>query len=509
MTAQISEQLLSLLSRTVESILGLHFPRDRRQDLSRAVTKCAPTLGFDDPLSCVRWLLDFPLNEERIEALAECLTVGETHFFRDRKLFRALEERVLPDLIADRRLDGMKLKIWSAGCATGEEPYSIAMLLDRILPDLSLWDLTILGTDVNRSFLRKAEEGLYSQWSFREVPPEIEQTYFRKNGNLSEIAPSIKGMVEFSHLNLAKDVFPDSFAAGSTIDLVFCRNVLMYFTPDRQRRLIEKFFRRLPEGGRLVVSPAEISCVEHPQFESVGFDGVLLFRKNTLGPAEPRTFQVPFDFPPPPRAPEPAEEFDSPRSTLPVPPIPARSPTPRVPDPPEGRNRYLDGLALYEEGRYPDAVETLLEALGLNSSSPGETVATMSVLARAYANQGLLTEALAWSEKAVEADRVNPIYHYVHASILQESDRIDEAAASLNRAVFLDPKLAVAHFALGNLARRQGRVQASERHFRSALSALGKYTRDAPVPASGGMTAAKFTDLILSMTSKEVRHDNA
>jgi chemotaxis protein methyltransferase CheR len=522
MPERIPEHLLSAVSKTVESILGLNFPPARWHDLSRALTKCAPTLGFDDPHTCVRWLLDVPVNEDRIEALAEYLTIGETHFFRDHKLFRALEDQIFPDLIAARRLDGMNLKIWSAGCATGEEPYSIAILLHRMIPDLNRWKVTILGTDVNRTFLRKAEEGLYTQWSFREVPPDIERTCFRKSGNLSAIDQNIKEMVKFSHLNLAKGVFPNFSNGTDTVDIVFCRNVLMYFTPERQQQVIERFFQCLPEGGWLIVSPTEAPCVEHPKFESVSFDGVLVFRKNSGKPAEPLPFQFPFVVPPVQDAPEPVPEFDPLPWPVPDLDVPGQRSTPRFdsrPEPPasdlsqdksvpEEGSRYVDGLILYEEGRYPDAVETLLEALRLNHLKPGESVAAMSVLARAYANQGQLSDALEWSEKAVEADRVNPIYHYVHASILQESERIDEAIASLNRAVFLDPKLVVAHFALGNLARGQGRFQVSERHYRSALSALGRYTDDSPVPASEGMTAAKFADLIVAMTSKETRHDN-
>ena len=128
MSETIPDYLLSAVSDAVATELGLHFPRDRWPDLARALAKAAPTLGFKDGQSCANSLLQLSYGEKRIEALAGYLTIGETHFFRDEKLFNILEFELLPEIVASRKDMDRRLRIWSAGCATGEEPYTVAMV---------------------------------------------------------------------------------------------------------------------------------------------------------------------------------------------------------------------------------------------------------------------------------------------------------------------------------------------------------------------------------------------
>ncbi|MBI4560528.1 MAG: hypothetical protein HY724_00680 [Candidatus Rokubacteria bacterium] len=132
-------------------------------------------------------------------------------FLQGRPTFEALEQRVLPDLIAARRSAGiLRFRFWSAGCATGEEPYSLAILLDRLLPDSSDWALTILATDINPEALEAAQRGRYRQWSLRDTPPWIPDRYFRsRDAGTFELDPRIRHMVTFALLNLAEDVYPD------------------------------------------------------------------------------------------------------------------------------------------------------------------------------------------------------------------------------------------------------------------------------------------------------------
>ena len=208
MADSLSQHRLFRLSRAVEHHLGLYFPQSRWKDLIRALKRASPSLGFDEPESCLEWLVGSPGREDRVESLGEYLTIGETHFFRDRKLFQTMEERIIPELTAQRRNTGTTLRIWAAGCATGEEPYSVALTLKRVLRDLGNWNVTILATDLNRRFLKKAKQGLYTQWSFRSVPPGIQENYFIRKGDEYRILEAIRRMVKFEHLNLAKDSFP-------------------------------------------------------------------------------------------------------------------------------------------------------------------------------------------------------------------------------------------------------------------------------------------------------------
>jgi len=523
MSKALSDQLISHLSLAVESHLGLHYPPSRRDDVVRALRKAAADLGFNDLRACAEWLLESPWGEPRIETLAGYLTVGETHFFRDERLFSVLEEDILPDLILRRRGDGRRLKIWSAGCATGEEPYSLAILLSRLILDLPQWQLTIMATDVNRSFLRKARRGIYGQWSFRSVPEEITATYFHTNGDGSEIDPKIKKMVSFAFLNLAKEILELPGGERGPMDVIFCRNVLIYFSTEVQERAVESVCQFLSDGGWLIVSPAEAPIIAHPALVQVSCPGAILFRKDEAGQGQRKTFDFTsfdaFEPPPEPRIasfPPPLLEFplftqDEPVGAAIATPEPPKEEPPPMPvaPPPKEPDHYSEALALHEQGRYEEVVDRLLPVLARERLKSDWIGPAMSLLARAYANQGKLAEALEWSHKTIMKEKLNPTYHYLHGAILHEQGMLEEAAASLRRAVFLDPELAVAHFALGNLARRSGKHKESARHHRAALSILRRRPPDEPVEASDGLTAGRLSEIIVALTGKEAKHDRS
>ncbi len=232
MATSIPAALLSQLSEFVATQMGLHFPKERWRDLERGIRSAAREFDFKDAESCLQWLVSSPLAKGQIEILARHLTVGETYFFREQKSLEILEGYVLPELIRTRRENEKRLRIWSAGCCTGEEPYSIAILLAKLIPDLKDWKITILGTDLNPRSLQKASEGVYSEWSFRGTPEWVGERYFTraKDGRWA-VLPSIKKMVTLHYLNLAEDAFPSLLSNTNAMDVIFCRNVLMYFHP--------------------------------------------------------------------------------------------------------------------------------------------------------------------------------------------------------------------------------------------------------------------------------------
>ncbi|HUF80183.1 MAG TPA: CheR family methyltransferase, partial [Burkholderiales bacterium] len=176
----LPDALLAGVSEFVAQRIGLHFPPERWRDIERAIEAAAREFGLPDAESCARALLCAPLTHAQVEVLASHLTVGETYFFRDKNSFAALEEHILPELLRARRGSEQRLRIWCAGCCTGEEPYSVAMVLDRLIPDPEAWNLTILATDINPRFLRKAAEGIYGEWSFRGTPEWVRERYFTR-----------------------------------------------------------------------------------------------------------------------------------------------------------------------------------------------------------------------------------------------------------------------------------------------------------------------------------------
>jgi chemotaxis protein methyltransferase CheR len=468
----LPDSLLSSLSDFLAAQIGLHFPKKRWGDLERGIAAAACQFGLPDAQACAHWLLSAPLTRSQIETLASHLTVGETYFFREKRSFEVLEQHILPALLHAREHTERRLRIWSAGCCTGEEAYSIAMLLDRLIPDSEKWNVTILATDINPAFLGKAAEGVYGEWSFRDTPDWIQTHHFKHGKNARfEILPRIRKRVTFSYLNLADDVYPSLTNNTNAMDVIFCRNVLMYFTAAQAKKVIENLRRSLVDGGWLIVSPVETSNSLFSGFTAVGFPGAVLYRKlaSTESPAVATTY--------PTAAPGLLPE------TL----------------PPE----CLVGNAILSIPLH----KALLNS-DRSAEQPGEAPlvevngsAVPSRMARACANQGKLTEAAEWCEKAIAADKLNPAHPYLLATIRQEQGQYDLAAQSLMRALYLDLDFVLAHFALGNLRLAQGRRREAERHFRNALALLHRHPRDEPLPESDGLSAGRLAEIITSVLS--------
>jgi chemotaxis protein methyltransferase CheR len=481
--------------------MGLHFPRDRWRDLERGIGSAAQASGFSDAESYLQWLMSSPLTKTQTATLASHLTVGETYFFREQKGFAMLEAHILPELIRSHRGSERRLRIWSAGCCTGEEPYSIAILLNKMLPDLQNWQITILATDMRPHFLQKAQEGVYREWSFRDAPVWIKEQCFKKTqeGRFA-ILPDIKRMVTFSYLNLAEDAYPSLLNNTHAMDLIFCRNVLMYFAPEQAKKAVQRLYRALVEGGWLIVSPSEASHILFSQFATVNFPGAIFYQKDSHGSrgvedfcAKKRSCLPSFE-----EARGPlqsiADFVAQPKSEASFPPdeplvLEDEERTAAEPQP------YHEALALYQQGRYAEAAEKIEAGL---SRHPADAQA-LALRARIDANLGKLAEALKWCEEAVRADKLNAGYHHLLAAILQEQGQVEAAMKSLKRALYLDPNFVLAHFALGNLTQQQGRFTESKKHFANALSLLGTYRHEDILPESDGMTAGRLMEMIRTM----------
>lgn len=480
MADRLSESLLSRLSEFVADRMGFYFPRERWPDLERGIRSVTREFQAGDAEACIQRLLSAPVTQSQVEILASHLTVGETYFFRERPSFQALEDGVFPDLIRKRRRD-RRLRIWSAGCCTGEEPYSIAIVLRRLIADLKDWEITLLATDINPDFLKKAAAGVYREWSFRGSSADAKEKYFtKKPDGLFEILPEIKGMITFSYLNLAEDSYPSLLNQSNAMDLIFCRNVLIYFGAERARQVIEKFHRSLLDGGWLVVGSSETSHLLNSPFAPVNLPGATFFKKDIQGAPAGEPAAVSAESGPPVPGPPGEPTLRDLAQASAAAPVSAG---------------YAEASALYEKGRYEDATQELLLLL---AQQPGDSK-WMALLARAYANQGKLTEAVGWCEKAVAADKLNPAGHVLHANILQEQGAIPEAMRALQCALYLDRNLVLAHFMLGSLARQRRQFKEAERHFHNARAILRTYPEEEALPEGDGITAGRLSEIIDAM----------
>jgi len=489
---KIPDALLPRLSEYLTSKTGFLFAKKHWNELHPKITAAMKEFDFENVGEFIEWLLSSSPTQKQIEILASHLTVGETYFFREKRAFEILEQSMLPGLIDDRRKTGKRLRFWSAGCSTGEEPYSIAILLEKLIPDLKDWNITILATDINTVALRKANEGIYSDWSFRDTLPFFKDKYFKRiNENHCRLLPDIRKMVTFSYLNLSEDVYPALQNNTNAMDVIFCRNVLMYFAPGYVKLASERFYRSLVDGGWLIVSPVETSHIHYAQFTTVRIQDSTFYTKDVRKTKpeivsskyikkEITAYSLPFQKVKPSKSIKPSHSvpFD-----VPVKPTQSAQAT------------LEEAAVLYRKGFYKEAENKLRAMISNDPINQGMMVLFMKILA----NQGKLEEALQWCEKAITAEKFDPYLHYMHAIILEEQNKSEEAKASLKKALYLDPDFVLAHFSLANLSLRSGNIIEARKHFSNTAEILSKCKPDEILPESEGITAGRLSEMICAV----------
>ena len=308
-------------------------------------------------------------------------------------------------------------------------------------------------------------------------------------------------MVIFSYLNLAEDSYPSLTNDTNAMDMIFCRNVLMYFAPEKAKKVIQNLYRSLVDGGWLIVSSSELSQHLFSQFKTVHFADAIVYRKDEKKSDTPEIH---------PWLPPEAKDTFLPRLNV--------NPTPPLAidvqqESPESFQAWIEGrkqvessssvevdiFPLYQQGRYQEVEKELSNRWLHRPGDPKE----IALLARTYANQGKLQPALEWCEKAIEADRINAGLYYLRATILQELGKLDEAVASLKRTLYLDPKFVLAYFAIGHLHRRQGKIKESRKQFENVLSLLHPYSPEEVLPESEGITAKRLREMVQAVLDME------
>jgi chemotaxis protein methyltransferase CheR len=537
----VGELDLDQFRKLVREVSGLELPAARRLDLQRAVERSLAATGLADADALHRHLRGAG-GRSALEAFVGDLTVGETHFFRNRPQFQALERHILPEII-ERRRAARRLRLWSAACSTGEEPYSLAILVDRLLGDRSGWDVRILGTDINRDALERARRGRYGAWSFREVPDDVASGFFVRREGAVEVAGRIREAVTFAQLNLADDCWPSAATGTVDLDLVLCRNVLIYFGDELTRQVATKLHNALADGGWLLVAPAELSLEVFRQFAVVNRDGAVAYRKPPTPtiparppatgarpsaiPAQPlgiptRPPAAPADPPatsarPRPPAPGPRGGTPEPRPPASGPPVGERSPSPGVGQPavhsprdpsvrdpgagdPSAQERTDEierAVGAWRAGRGEEALG-LLEALAGGDPDDGRAAL---LAARIHLDRLELEQAEAWAEVACRRAPLSAPAHYVRGLALQEAGRPEDALAALRRSVFLDPGAVLAQVALADLLARQGEPTRARSALRAAAALLDQVDGAEPV-SDDGPNAARVRDLIAAQLGR-------
>lgn len=271
----MSNEEFRLLRDLVYDYCGIFFQDDVTYLLERRLNPRLRQLELGSFTEYYRYLRFSPKRRQELEEIVELLTTNETYFFREKYQLKAFSDEILPDLI-ERRAHERRLRIWSAGCSSGEEVYTIAMLLmDE--PRVAGWNLEIFGNDISRKMLQTARRGVYGKSSFRAIDPYHREKYFTPlEDGLYRIDDKLRAITSFGQLNLLDD---EMLQLVGRVDVIFCRNVLIYFDMAARVRVVETFYEKLRQRGYLLLGHSESLMNITTDFELVYLKNDMVYRR--------------------------------------------------------------------------------------------------------------------------------------------------------------------------------------------------------------------------------------
>jgi chemotaxis protein methyltransferase CheR len=506
----VSPKALQALAALLLERAGLKITPDGYHSLRMALSTRMPVVGVTDPEVYVQRLREIG-GEQELRALLPLVTVGHTEFFRDPKQFKALERFILPQLLARSRRENRKVFIWSAGCATGEEPYSVAMVMSE-LGALAM-EVDLLATDLNLAAVEAAKQGRFSVRRSSGISAERLERFFKPVEEGMEVQPSLREYVRFDGLNLAAPSFEGMVTPG-TLDLILCRNVIIYFDLPTIRGLMDRFLAALRPGGLLFLGYSESLFKVYDRFEMIEVDGAFVYRRPLVEPkprpAVPIT-AVPLPTSPTTPAPLPANAQPNSRAKAPEtnlaairerlaaggglnsgtdtkgdPPRPTRltmempavgSAEPRVvrtTEVPGGAKTLPPAARLSQAVRkmmssdFPAAIK---DVEALLADEPGHLDALLT-LGNLYSLTGKIAEAREAFAQALTREPLCVEARVFGGVAALQAGNLTEARSEFSKALFLEPTLAISHYLLAQVQERTNDKDGARRSYRNAIAQL-------------------------------------
>ncbi len=447
------ERLRAILARRV----GLAFDDTRRAELADAAHRRMRERGR---ITVDAWLDELETNRDELRSLAQLLTVGETYFFRAREQLDVLEEVVLPNRPRSR---GPDLNILSAGCSSGEEAYSLAIVMrewERQGRPASWVRWRVHGVDLNGASVARANAAVYSAWSLRATSHELRERWFVPHGGGFEVKGAVRENVTFEQRSLVGELNP--LAPPETFDAIFCRNVIMYLAPDAARAVVEQLTKLLVPGGYLFLGHAE-------SLRGVADEELVLESSHD-------TFYY--------RRPDLRADFVKPSAPMPTHPPAAEAARPRevVPQSTPTPSALLDDVRKLVAVEHFDRALDVLAKL----APEGEDARAEVLRAVAYLGIGDVDAAERCSVRLIASSDPPPEAHVVLAFIAESRGDRDKAIEHHRAAVYLDPDLALSHLHLGRIQRRAGRIAEARHELSQALELLPRESTARLVLFGGG-----------------------
>lgn len=466
---------VKILYEYLFSRYGLSFSGNRMSDLANTLAHTSAQLHLS-----VEELLENLNSQENgkkiFTLLLDNLKINETYFFREQSTLNKICDIVLSKSYLDRTT------IWCAGCSSGEEPYSLLMLLQENNYLISNSAFILEASDINKNSLEKAKEGIYSEWSFRNTPEEIRNKYFIPLGDNYKINSSLRNKPLFRENNLIEDFEKFYPEKKNFYNVVLCRNVLIYFDEKSRDKILQNFYFSLAPGGYLFLGLTEIPLVKNQQFEKILDKEVIYFRKVNSGNDKHNII------------PKNNTRFSLPENDQQI-------TAPKINEPESSIKIIMD---YYSKGEYENVINASDFFLKADWTfyTNREKHQALSVIINSFINLNKITEALEYFLKIKEQNKDDHHFYLMLSGLYVLSQNNEAAIVNLTRAIYLKPDYIPAHLSLGKIYREKKETDLAVRQYQNAKFILERYPPEIIIEDTEGFSAGSLLNLVNHLLEK-------
>lgn len=469
----LSDVFFQRIRELIYEKLGFHYPDTKRFQIEQALKDRLEAHGSLGVEEYANLLQATSRKDPEWKALTNLLSIRETSFFRNPAQFGVLKDYILPRLIRKRQSINQTIRIWCAGCSTGQEPYSVGMVLTTLIPDIESWNISILATDISTIALSHAMKGKYNDMALRSLRESDKNMFFESKGkgkDLSVIKP-IRKMITFAEHNLVHE--PYSLSQMQNVDIIFCRNVTIYFDVETTRRVSNKFYDCLNENGVLFIGHSETLWKISEKFKTIGFARTYIYQKDG---EEGDKLHQPFS----------ATHQLSYETRIESKPPPGELPSGNTKEPEETFKAAVEAVRAKE---YDRAVSLF------KRFQPGDPqyIAAKMDMSILLANQAKYDEAILSLQEIIKHDNLHEWAYYHLGVLYNRKGEFRKACESLDKALYANPKNVVASYHLAEIFFREKDYKMARRSFKTTLKNLEKLPEDTILPYSGDLTPATLS----------------
>jgi len=479
---------LSLICSHVLNKCGLSFKDNNLHLLQNGIEKRMMSLGMDDISKYCLLLKSRGDGENELRKLYNLITVNETEFYRDRQRMKALFERVIPDIVSDRISRSLisealpLVSVWSAGCSSGEEPYSIAMERKESRPYSPWYDMEILATDICTDALSIARESLYDVRKLKNVDECVKERYFTRTDGGFQLKDSVTRLVDFRFHNLVEEPVPPS--SRELWDVIVCQNVIIYFDKDTIQRVIEKFYDSLAEGGYLILGFSESLLGIPNRFTAEFYENTALYRKISR-----RSDEMPLN-----------------EGTADVRPLRKEIVTGEKEgcsgnnddEAENSSDSYSEAVEHFRNDEFDKAQELLVQSLRKNEKDEK----SQNLLGQVLFEKNMYREAEHQFKACLALNAFEPSLYYYLGLIYNRLERPEDVIRFLKKALYLDKENALAHMHLADAYATINDRESARREYRNALKCLRKHGPDKTLPFSKGLRCSSIIEICMRRLSE-------